>query len=66
MKRQLGGLLSGVEDAVWGVPRETEVTGLSYHSGSVAPGEVFFALRGVKSDGAAYAREAVARGAAVV
>lgn len=42
------------------------VTGLEYHSQRVAPGEVFFAIRGWKEDGNRFLREALARGAVAV
>ncbi len=41
-------------------------TGVVYDSRRAAPGVVFVALRGQKADGAAFAEQAVARGAAVV
>lgn len=44
----------------------TEATGVVYDSRRAAPGTVFVALRGQKADGAAFAPQAVARGAAVV
>ena len=39
------------------------ISGLSFDSRHVAAGDLFFALPGVKADGAAFAAEAVARGA---
>ncbi len=43
-----------------------EVTGLAYDSRQVKPGHVFFALRGVNSDGASFAPQAIAKGAIAV
>ncbi len=43
-----------------------QFSGLSSDSRSVSPGELFFALPGVKVDGAAFAAEAARRGAAAV
>jgi UDP-N-acetylmuramoyl-L-alanyl-D-glutamate--2,6-diaminopimelate ligase len=40
-----------------------EITSLAYDSRSVTPGALFFAVRGVNSDGHEHAAEAVARGA---
>jgi UDP-N-acetylmuramoyl-L-alanyl-D-glutamate--2,6-diaminopimelate ligase len=42
------------------------ITGLSSDSRSVAAGDLFFALAGSKTDGAAYAAEAAAKGAAAI
>ncbi len=42
------------------------VASVAYDSRRVAPGAVFVALRGLKADGAAFAAQAVARGAALV
>ena len=42
------------------------VTGLSYDSRQVKPGHIFFALRGVHSDGASFAPQAIAKGAIAV
>lgn len=45
---------------------DTPVAGIAYDSRSVASGQVFVALQGLKDDGARYAAEAVARGAIAV
>ena len=42
---------------------EVEVSGLAYSSQSVEPGDLFFCVRGFKSDGHDFAADAVARGA---
>jgi UDP-N-acetylmuramoyl-L-alanyl-D-glutamate--2,6-diaminopimelate ligase len=45
---------------------DTPCTGVVYDSRSVTPGSVFVALQGQRADGAAFAPQAVAAGAAVV
>ncbi|MER8438269.1 UDP-N-acetylmuramoyl-L-alanyl-D-glutamate--2,6-diaminopimelate ligase [Mesorhizobium sp. M1312] len=45
---------------------DTEVTGISSDSRQVAPGVVFFALTGTKTDGATYAADAAERGAVAI
>ncbi|MGE3707904.1 MAG: Mur ligase domain-containing protein, partial [Vicinamibacterales bacterium] len=42
------------------------VTGVAYDSRRVTTGQVFVALRGLKSDGTAFARQALERDAALV
>ncbi|MQA30946.1 MAG: UDP-N-acetylmuramoyl-L-alanyl-D-glutamate--2,6-diaminopimelate ligase [Luteitalea sp.] len=53
-----------------GAPRvnaaSREVHGVAYDSRRVSPGSVFVALKGQHVDGAAFAREALARGAAAI
>ncbi|MDO3378825.1 UDP-N-acetylmuramoyl-L-alanyl-D-glutamate--2,6-diaminopimelate ligase [Geoalkalibacter halelectricus] len=46
--------------------RDVDVNALCYDSRRVAPGSVFFALRGVQADGHGFIDEAVARGAVAV
>ncbi len=46
--------------------RDLAVDGLAFHSAEVRPGNLFFAIRGAKKDGALYAQQAVARGAVAV
>ena len=48
------------------VADDIEITGICSHAGRVCRGNVFVALRGLKSDGALFAPEAVARGAVLV
>ncbi len=55
--------VAGIADASLG---ETKVTAVAYDSRQVGPGSVFVALRGVNVDGAAFAREAISRGATAV
>jgi len=62
---RLGELLRGV--AVTGdIEPETEITGLSYDTRTIRPGEVFVALRGYKTDGHRYIEQARRLGAAAV
>jgi UDP-N-acetylmuramoyl-L-alanyl-D-glutamate--2,6-diaminopimelate ligase len=46
--------------------RDLAVDGLAFHSAEVRPGNLFFAIRGARNDGAAFAQQAVARGASAV
>ncbi|HLP70523.1 MAG TPA: Mur ligase domain-containing protein, partial [Rhizobium sp.] len=55
LKEQLGGEVG-----------DLAITGLSADSRKIAPGMLFVAVAGTKADGAAYAADAVARGAAAV
>ncbi len=43
--------------------RDLAVDGLCFHSAEARAGNLFFAIRGAKNDGALYAQQAVARGA---
>ncbi len=62
---RLSELLQGVE--LKNQPREDrEVSGVSYDTRSLKPGEVYVALRGYKTDGHLYIEEALAKGAAAV
>jgi len=45
---------------------DVEITGIAYDSREVKPGDAFFALRGGRADGADFAAQAIARGAAAV
>jgi UDP-N-acetylmuramoyl-L-alanyl-D-glutamate--2,6-diaminopimelate ligase len=49
-----------------GWPADAPVAAIAYDSRRVAPGAVFVALKGLKADGAAFAEQAVARGARAV
>ena len=46
--------------------QELAIDGLATHSGEVRPGNLFFAVPGTRDDGAAFADQAVARGAVAV
>ncbi|MEO8190780.1 MAG: UDP-N-acetylmuramoyl-L-alanyl-D-glutamate--2,6-diaminopimelate ligase [Acidobacteriota bacterium] len=60
-------LLAVLPDArIDGAPPEVEVSGVSHDSRTVGPGDLFVAIRGQKSDGAAHVPEAIARGAAAI
>ena len=43
-----------------------DVTGLTYDSRKVKPGNVFFAIRGLKDDGSKYIQDALSKGASAV
>ena len=49
-----------------GAPADGHITGIAYDSRTVTPGQVFVALKGVHEDGARFALDAIARGAAGV
>jgi UDP-N-acetylmuramoyl-L-alanyl-D-glutamate--2,6-diaminopimelate ligase len=49
-----------------GLARDVGVTSITYDSRRAVPGSVFVALRGLKTDGAAFVPQAVTRGAAFV
>jgi UDP-N-acetylmuramoyl-L-alanyl-D-glutamate--2,6-diaminopimelate ligase len=54
------------EDDADGRYASVEVTGVAADSRKVKPGNVFFAIAGAKADGAAYVRDAVKAGAAII
>ncbi len=56
---RLGTLVDGLERGVGGV----EVTGIALDSRTVKPGDVFFALAGLRTDGRRHVADAAARGA---
>jgi UDP-N-acetylmuramoyl-L-alanyl-D-glutamate--2,6-diaminopimelate ligase len=56
----------GVAATLSGPSTQGPVTAIAYDSRSVRPGAVFVALRGQKADGAAFAAQAIARGAIAV
>lgn len=49
-----------------GAAPEVEITGIAYDSRQVRPGDLFFALSGLQTDGARFAADAVAAGARAV
>ncbi len=59
-------LFSGVEVVRMFGAADSPVTGLAYDSRRVLPGQVFFAIRGEKSDGHAFLSAALQRGAVAV
>jgi UDP-N-acetylmuramoyl-L-alanyl-D-glutamate--2,6-diaminopimelate ligase len=61
---ELAAVLPGAE--IVPAMRELEVKGVTGDSRSVRPGDLFVAIRGVKSDGLAYVPDAVRRGAVAV
>src|SRR5262249_42250735 len=63
---ELGALAAGLEvDAIEGEPR-VDVRGIAIDSRAVAPGDLFFALAGQRTDGRRHVAEAIARGACAV
>jgi UDP-N-acetylmuramoyl-L-alanyl-D-glutamate--2,6-diaminopimelate ligase len=64
----LGALLAGVELAGEWPPdlAAREITGIEYDSRKIAPGNLFFAFSGAKTDGRRFAMDALARGAAAI
>ncbi|TPM44926.1 UDP-N-acetylmuramoyl-L-alanyl-D-glutamate--2,6-diaminopimelate ligase [Mesorhizobium sp. B2-2-3] len=58
--------LTGILPVEGTASADLEVTGISSDSRQLKPGVVFFALAGSKADGAAYAADAAARGAAAI
>ena len=63
---KLSGLLHAITPITLHCQSDPEITGLYYDSRQVAPGGLFFALRGVSSDGHRFIPAAVAAGAAAV
>jgi UDP-N-acetylmuramoyl-L-alanyl-D-glutamate--2,6-diaminopimelate ligase len=68
----LGDLIDSVralvvdESSLASLPRDGAVSAIAYDSRRVTAGAIFVALRGLKTDGAAFAEQAVARGAGVM
>jgi len=68
---ELHGVLRGnglieADDALRAEAAPGAVTGIAYDSRAVKPGDVFIALKGLHADGAAFARQAIERGAAAI
>jgi UDP-N-acetylmuramoyl-L-alanyl-D-glutamate--2,6-diaminopimelate ligase len=59
-------LLSSIPGAPLEVPADPDITGLAYDSRRVQPGDLFFALPGMHTDGARYLSDALAAGATAV
>ncbi|WP_082408416.1 Mur ligase domain-containing protein [Verrucomicrobium spinosum] len=59
-------LIEGLDKPVISGGLDVEVAGLAYDSRLVKPGFVFFALRGVKSDGHDFIPKALAEGAVAI
>ncbi|MFN8593943.1 MAG: UDP-N-acetylmuramoyl-L-alanyl-D-glutamate--2,6-diaminopimelate ligase [Thermomicrobiales bacterium] len=62
----IAGLAAQVHGAVVIGPGEAEITGITYDSRAVKPGDLFAALRGADLDGHDFLAEAEARGAAAL
>jgi UDP-N-acetylmuramoyl-L-alanyl-D-glutamate--2,6-diaminopimelate ligase len=65
-RMNLSELLEGVETLAVTGPDGAEIRGVTYDSRKVAPGSLFFALRGAKADGNRFIEDALARGAAAI
>ena len=63
---RLKALLSGVTLLGGTVDGDVEISGISYDTRTIRPGELFVALTGYKTDGHRFLREAVEKGAAAV
>jgi UDP-N-acetylmuramoyl-L-alanyl-D-glutamate--2,6-diaminopimelate ligase len=63
---ELRELLAGADVAEIAGDHEVEITGLAYDSRRVQPGELFFCVRGERSDGHDFAERAVGAGAAAL
>jgi UDP-N-acetylmuramoyl-L-alanyl-D-glutamate--2,6-diaminopimelate ligase len=63
---ELRELLAGADVAEIAGDREVEITGLAYDSRRVGPGDLFFCVRGQRSDGHDFAERAVEAGAAAL
>ncbi|MGI5928564.1 UDP-N-acetylmuramoyl-L-alanyl-D-glutamate--2,6-diaminopimelate ligase [Pseudoflavonifractor sp.] len=59
-------LMSGVTLLGGAVNEDVEISGISYDTRTIQPGELFVALTGYKTDGHRFLREAVEKGAAAV
>ncbi len=60
---RLSVLLEGIEGLRFVGGADPEVGGIAYHSARVRPGDLFVAVRGFRTDGHLYLREALERGA---
>jgi UDP-N-acetylmuramoyl-L-alanyl-D-glutamate--2,6-diaminopimelate ligase len=65
-KKSLAQLLQGLEILNIRGDGSIPVQGLAYHSGRVAPGEVFVALKGLQTDGHLFIDKAIDNGAKVI
>ena len=63
---RLKALLSGVALLGGSVDEDVEISGISYDTRTIRPGELFVALTGYKTDGHRFLHEAVEKGAAAV
>lgn len=65
MAKTVAQLFSGIDCTVLGNP-DDEVTGIAYRSDKVQPGNAFFCIVGLKSDGHSFAQGAIDHGAKVI
>ena len=59
-------LLKGIENVRVIGSQEIDITGLTSHSHSVAPGNLFVAKKGFKTEGVHFIKEAISAGAAAI
>lgn len=65
MAKTVAQLFSSIDCTVLGNP-DDEVTGIAYRSDKVQPGNAFFCIVGLKSDGHSFAQDAIDHGAKVI
>lgn len=65
MAKTVAQLFGGIDCTVLGNP-DDEVTGIAYRSDKVQPGNAFFCIVGLKSDGHSFAQDAIDHGAKVI
>ena len=62
----MGTLLEQIDCRIVGDPGSSEISSIQYNSSKVTPGALFAALRGLKSDGHKYIKDAVKKGATAI
>lgn len=65
MAKTVAQLFGGIDCTVLGNP-DDEVTGIAYRSDKVQPGNAFFCIVGLKSDGHSFAQDAIDHGVKVI
>lgn len=65
MAKTVAQLFGGIDCTVLGNP-DDEVTGIAYRSDKVQPGNAFFCIVGLRSDGHSFAQDAIDHGAKVI
>jgi len=63
---RLGDILAGADARLTEAAATTDITGITSDSRKVEPGNLFVALAGVRTDGAKFVQDAIARGASAV
>ena len=62
MAKTCAQLFEGMDGTIIGNP-DVEVSGIAYRSDRVQPGDAFFCIVGMKTDGHTFAQDAIDRGA---